>query len=211
MSSYVEPEVGKDGFNCPFCSSFAEQKWGELISAIDHPGFIQIMDGNLSRCERCKNYSIWIDGELVYPKSSSAPKPVSDMPDDVKEDFIEARKVVEDSPRAAAALLRLSMEKLTNQLLDESNDSLYQNIGELVEQGRIDSRIQKALDSVRVTGNDYVHAGEIYGPDDKDTALRLFDLVNTIVYVTISQERVIEQAYSEIPENKKEGIDQRDQ
>ncbi|TMT87362.1 hypothetical protein E2L06_12515 [Haloterrigena sp. H1] len=54
------------------------------------------------------------------------------------------------------------------------------------------------------------HGLEIYNPDDRDTALRLFELVNIIVEFTITKEKLIEEAYSEIPENKKDGIEQRD-
>jgi hypothetical protein len=147
---------------------------------------------------------------MVFPPASSAPKPNDDMPEEVKKDFNEARQIVDDSPKAAAALLRLAMEKLTQNLTGNEEDSLFHNIGELVENGRIDGRIQQALDAVRVTGNDYVHAGEIYSPDDRETALRLFELVNVIVELTITREKMIEDAYSEIPENKLDGIEQRD-
>jgi hypothetical protein len=147
---------------------------------------------------------------MIYPKASSAPKPTEDMPDEVREDFNEARQIVDDSPKAAAALLRLAMEKLVQDLTGDDDQDLYNGIGELVEEGRIDERIQKALDSVRVTGNDYVHAGEIYRPDDRETALRLFELVNVIVELTITREKMIEEAYGEIPENKIDGIEQRD-
>lgn len=147
---------------------------------------------------------------MIYPQASSAPKPTNDMPDEVREDFSEARQIVDDSPKAAAALLRLAMEKLVQDLTENEDQSLYAGIGELVDEGRIDERIQKALDSVRVTGNDYVHAGEIYRPDDRETALRLFELVNVIVELTITREKMIEEAYGEIPENKMDGIEQRD-
>jgi hypothetical protein len=147
---------------------------------------------------------------MIYPQASSAPKPTEDMPDEVREDFNEARQIVDNSPKAAAALLRLAMEKLVQDLTGDDDQDLFNGIGELVEEGRIDGRIQKALDSVRVTGNDYVHAGEIYSPDDRDTALRLFKLVNVIVELTITREKMIEKAYDEIPENKMNGIEQRD-
>jgi hypothetical protein len=147
---------------------------------------------------------------MIYPQASSAPKPTEDMPDEVREDFNEARQIVDNSPKATAALLRLAMEKLVQDLTGDDDQDLYNGIGELVEEGRIDGRIQKALDSVRVTGNDYVHAGEIYSPDDRETALRLFELVNVIVELTITHEKMIEEAYSEIPENKMDGIEQRD-
>jgi hypothetical protein len=132
------------------------------------------------------------------------------MPDDVKDDFNEARQVVNDSPRAAAALLRLAMERLAQQLTGEDNRTLHNMIGDLVEEGRIDERVQMALDSVRVTGNESVHPGELDMRDDRETALRLFELVNIIVELTIVREDLIEGAYDSIPENQMEGIENRD-
>lgn len=49
---------------------------------------------------------------MIYPGVSSAPLAAADMPEDVKRDFNEAREVVGKSPRSAAALLRLSIQKL---------------------------------------------------------------------------------------------------
>ncbi|MGB9956855.1 DUF4145 domain-containing protein [Haloferax prahovense] len=209
---YISPKVGKDGFHCPNCGVYAHQNWERLMSRNKSSGggMSQILDGSIGTCTRCGEPTIWVDENMVYPTGDTAPLPHEDMPENVKTDFLEARKVVDDSPRSAAALLRLAMEKLTGDLIGNEDQTLFNNIGELVEKGRIDSRIQQALDSVRVTGNDMVHAGEIYEDDDRDTALRLFDLVNIIVRLTITEERLIEEAYSEIPENKMQGIENRD-
>ena len=211
--NYVSPMDGKDGFHCPHCGVFAHQKWETLNSkyALDAMGVGQVMNGRIGTCQRCDEQTVWVYEEMVYPDGNSAPLPHEDMPEDVSSDYLEARKVIDSSPRSAAALLRLAMAKLTQELTGNDNQSLYDNIGDLVTNGRIDSRIQQALDSVRVTGNDMVHAGEIYEDDDRNTALRLFDLVNTIVRLTITDEKLIEQAYTEIPENKMRGIENRDE
>jgi len=132
------------------------------------------------------------------------------MPDEVKEDFNEARRIVNQSPRAAAALLRLAMEKLGRELTGEDNQSLHNMIGDLVDQGRIDERVQQALDSVRVVGNEFVHPGEMDDRDNRKTALRLFDLVNAIVELTITREKLIQEEYENIPENQMKGIENRD-
>lgn len=212
MNQFTSPEAKKSEFHCPHCNVYSHQKWDNIRSRFgsNNRNSSQILDGKIGYCQNCKKYTLWVGEDMIYPSASSAPIPSNDMPDEVANDFEEARQIVDDSPKAAAALLRLAMEKLTQDLIGDTDQSLYQNIGDLVEQGRIDKRVQKALDSVRVTGNDYVHAGEIYSPDDRETALRLFDLVNVIVELTISRERLIEEAYSEIPENKKKGIEQRD-
>lgn len=211
MDEYTPPEVEKDGFHCPHCQVYSRQRWQSIKSYLGiSSGQNQIVEGNIGYCERCSNYTLWVGEQMVYPSTSSAPKPSEDMPEEVKQDFNEARQIVGDSPKAAAALLRLAMEKLTQKLTGNTDQNLYHNIGELVEKGEIDERVQQALDAVRITGNDYVHAGEIYSSDDRDTALRLFELVNIIVQLTITREKLIEEAYSEIPENKKDSIEQRD-
>lgn len=208
MGEYIPPEVGEDAFHCPHCNAYAAQSQSTIetfhLTKKRSPNVVS------SRCDRCGGVIIFINQDMVFPPGSSAPKPTDDMPDDVRKDFNEARQIVDDSPKAAAALLRLAMEKLVQDLTENEDQSLYKGIGELVKEGRIDERIQKALDAVRVTGNDYVHAGEIYSPDDRETALRLFELVNVIVELTITREKMIEEAYNEIPENKIDGIKQRD-
>ena len=54
----------------------------------------------------CNKRCIWVNEKLVYPGLSTAPFPEDDMPLDVREDFLEAREVVEISPRSSAALLK---------------------------------------------------------------------------------------------------------
>ena len=43
--------------------------------------------------------SFWLKDKLIYPKSSIAPLPNEAIPDDVKENYLEARNIVNDSPR----------------------------------------------------------------------------------------------------------------
>lgn len=69
------------------------------------------------------------------------------MPKDVKEDFEEARNVVDVSLRAAA-LLRLVTQKLMIHL-GEKGKNLNGDIASLVEKG-LSKKIQKALDAVNL-------------------------------------------------------------
>jgi hypothetical protein len=207
--SYVPPQFEEDAFHCPHCEAYANQKW-QPISWSRGRGKYSPYNAKISNCTMCDEHTFWVNEKLIHPPESPAPLPNDDMPEEVENEYIQARNVVAQSPKAAAALLRLSMEKLTQNLTGNEDESLYNNIGQLLDNERIDDRIQQALDSVRVTGNDYVHAGEIYPDDDPETALRLFQLVNMIVEMTISRENLIDEAYSEIPENKLEGIQQRD-
>ena len=67
---------------------------------------------SLSQCENCNKHSVWVDEKMISPLSTPAPSPMEDMPKDIREDFLEASKIVETSPRSATALLRLALQKL---------------------------------------------------------------------------------------------------
>jgi len=74
----------------------------------------------------------------------------------------------------------------------------------------VSSRIQQALDAVRVIGNNAVHPGEIDLRDDAETATRLFELLNLIVDVTITQPRKVAEMYDKLPESSRQAIEKRD-
>lgn len=169
---------------------------------------LRVHGWSTSTCSHCGKISFWHDEKLIYPKSSIAPLPNEDMPDDVMDDYLEARNIVNDSPRGACALLRLALQKLMPHL-GESGKYLNEDIGNLVSKG-ISVDIQKALDSVRVIGNDAVHPGELDLKDDDSTAITLFRLINYIIENQISSKKEIDNIYSGLPKNKVKGIENRD-
>ena len=134
--------------------------------------------------------------------------PHPDLPEDVKADYTEAREIEAASPRRAAALLRLAIQKLTVALKCTGKD-LNKDIGKLVEQG-LPAGVQKSLDLVRVIGNNAVHPGQIDIKDDHDTATKLFSLVNFIAEKMIAEPREIEKLYGKLPESAREQIEDRD-
>jgi hypothetical protein len=162
----------------------------------------------LSHCVSCKGFAVWIEDRLLYPAKNTEIVPHADMPETVKADFDEAASIVDKSPRGAAALLRLCIQKLMP-ILGEKGDNLNDDIASLVEKG-LDPMIQQALDVVRVIGNNAVHAGQIDLQDDKATAVRLFDLVNLIVETRIAVPKRIEELYQNLPEGARSAIEKRD-
>ncbi|MGL5466909.1 MAG: DUF4145 domain-containing protein, partial [Shewanella sp.] len=70
--------------------------------------------------------------------------------------------------------------------------------------------VQKALDVVRVIGNEAVHPGEINLDDNREMALQLFNVINLIADQMITHPKQVEAMYSQLPESKLEGIEQRD-
>jgi len=168
----------------------------------------EIFNFDLSRCFNCDEVAIWVQSSLVYPVRENAPLPNPDLPAEIRLDFDEAGRIVNLSPRGAAALLRLAIQKLC-QHLGEPDDTIDQNIKSLVAKG-LDVRLQRALDIVRVIGNEAVHPGTIDLRDDIATATKLFDLVNLIADSMISQPKHIDELYSSLPPNKLAGIEARD-
>lgn len=163
---------------------------------------------SVSRCYSCDAFSLWVSDDLIYPEGELQFQPNEEMPSDVLLDFEEAASIIDKSARGAAALLRLAIQRLMPHL-GQKGKSLDDDIGELVKQG-LDGRIQKALDVVRVVGNNAVHPGQIDLRDNKTTAIELFRLVNLIVEAMIATPKHIEEMYGSLPEGARKAIEKRD-
>jgi hypothetical protein len=116
--------------------------------------------------------------------------------------------ILDLSPRGAAALLRLGIQKLCKHL-GETGENLNADIAALVKKG-LDVRVQRALDVVRVIGNNAVHPGHIDLRDDRATAEKLFGLVNLIAELMISQPKHVQELYESLPEDARKAIERRD-
>ncbi|MCE2488620.1 MAG: DUF4145 domain-containing protein [Anaerolineae bacterium] len=235
-SKIVPPEYNKDVFSCPYCGVYSSHFWmhqhslksllNALLEAQEIGVGLTFRGIELSICRQCQKTSVWIVwdeerinqhdvnytkrvGRLIFPGPYAAPAPSEDMPEEIRVDYLEARRIVMASPRGAAALLRLCIQKLMP-MVGEKGKDLNDDIGSLVKKG-LRPEIQMALDSVRVIGNEAVHPGVLDLNDDPDTALAMFELVNLIVEHAITAKKKAETAYySSVPKNKREAIAKRD-
>lgn len=164
---------------------------------------------HISECFNCKDISIWIYDKLVYPQCGEAPPANPDLPEDIRRDYNEASTILDLSPRGAAALIRLCIQKLCKSLVKQPGKDINADIKTLVASG-LDSRIQKALDAVRVIGNNAVHPGSIDLSDDRATAESLFRLLNLIAEKMISEPKHVDEVYALLPENALKAIEERD-
>lgn len=207
MIPYKFPEYRNDTFNCPYCGAYAKHNWFVACRfSQTHQGLTREVE--LAECTCCNEYSLWYKNQMVYPYSKNALLPNSDLPPDIKSDFEEARSILSLSPRGAAALLRLAIQKLC-MFLGEKGKDLNEDIGKLVKKG-LPPKVQQALDIVRVIGNNAVHPGQIDLNDDAETAEKLFGLVNLIADVMITQPKTIDKLYDKIPQGQKDAIEKRD-
>lgn len=209
MQPYTPPEFKKTAFHCPNCKAYAKQTWCSLTAnKIDGTGNFHANALILSQCSHCNDYTIWFHGNMIYPDTSVAPNPNPDLPAEIVNDYMEARAILARSPRGAAALFRLCIQKLCS-FLGEPGKNLNTDIASLVKKG-LNPKIQKSLDVVRVIGNESVHPGTIDLRDQPETAIQLANLVNIIADAMITQPKMIDELYGKLPEAKREEIDRRD-
>lgn len=164
---------------------------------------------HVSECTHCHRLALWVQDKMVWPVHGTAPSPNPDLSGDIRRDYEEASNILDLSPRGAAALLRLAIQKLCAEL-GAAGDNINKDIAFLVSNKGLDETVQQALDFVRVVGNNAVHPGQIDLKDDKATASMLFGLVNLIADETISRKKRVSAAYSKLPPEIRAAIDKRD-
>jgi hypothetical protein len=211
MTTYTAPKFMKSAFNCPHCGAFAHMKW----QSKDHFVYYQAI------CDHCKEYSLWRvteispngftvgEGSMLYPDFDSAPLPAEDMPEDVKKDYEEAAQIFIKSPRGAAALLRLGLQKLCIHLGEEGKN-INTDIRSLVNKGVFSGRVVQVADTLRITGNNAVHPGQIVDEDFDKVAGKMFDLINAIVEETITKPKMWNNLYEQLPENARNAAEAQD-
>lgn len=179
-------------FTCPHCGVLATQSWTRLSAGNQQ-------DSNLFRstCRNCKNPAYWAWEQLVAPAVPLGPPPNEDLSGDLLEVYMEAREIAGRSPRAAAALLRLLVEKLIHSLDSDGHEGerLDIRVTRLRETSRIDVGTYEALEAVKVAGDNAVHAGQIdpTAEDQAEVVVALFGIVNHIVTSTRSLHREVEE------------------
>lgn len=204
-NKFYPPTFKAKQFHCVHCGVFAAQYWSPVYAHSGGPvetGFVAC------KCSHCAGWSYWHDGKLVVPSDAPVEPPHTDLPEDCAADFREARDVFTGSPRAAAALLRLCIQKLMP-LLGEKGANINDDIKSLVSKG-LPIAVQQSLDYCRVVGNNAVHPGEIDINDSPEVAQHLFSMINFIVEDRISRPKEIHKLYLSLPEAAREAIEKRD-
>jgi hypothetical protein len=149
------------------------------------------------RCPECGQTIIWlrrlspvhsgiVAPFMAYPKGYTRPIP-PEVTKPYKRDFLEACLVLNDSPKASAALSRRNVQAILRDKAGTKSKDLYDQIEEVINSGKVPSYVSDGLHGVRVIGNFAAHplkstnTGEIMEVEDNeaewnlDTLERLFD------------------------------------
>ena len=143
---------------------------------------------------------VWVYDQLVWPRRAANPEPeLVQAPPNVRRECEEAGQTLEASPRGAAALLRLAIEKLCKEL-GVSGDGVKDDTA-LFEREDIDARVQKVLDAARIIENNAVRPSPIGLGNDRATAETLSGLVNLICEKMIMEPRHLQAMYTKLRED----------
>nr|WP_314765672.1 DUF4145 domain-containing protein [uncultured Neisseria sp.] len=216
MTKHTAPEFHKKAFNCPHCGAFAHMEWIEIKKYYGPFNSQSIPTAyKCALCSHCKQISLWKPsedsalGEMLYPDFGATPLPSEDMPEDVKKDYEEAARIFIKSPRGAAALLRLGLQKLCIHLGEEGKN-INADIRSLVKKEVLSGQVIKVADTLRIIGNNAVHPGQIVDEDFDKVAAKMFDLINAIVEETITKPKMWNNLYEQMPENARNAAEAQD-
>lgn len=208
MTRYLEPTVNADSYTCPHCGVLAHATRWQVVAVNKHSNATAQTTWSQSRCVVCAGEVLWHESERRWPMGQIGPIAHPDMPERVASIYEEARTIGTQSPRAAAALLRLALQHLVTDLADGEKD-MSTAIGALVRDG-LPSRVQKAMDVLRIVGNNAVHPGQIDLEEQPGIVDALFSLLNLVVDDRISRDKQIDALYSALPEGPLAAIERRD-
>jgi hypothetical protein len=120
-----------------------------------------------------------ISRELVRPRATSR-KPLSpEVPEQYREDYLEACLVLPDSAKASAALSRRCLQLLLREAGNTKKRDLADQIAEVLQDNRLPSDIASIVDAVRNIGNFAAHpikstsTGEIVPVEPGEAELNL--------------------------------------
>jgi hypothetical protein len=144
----------------------------------------------------------------VRTSPGEIPPPHQALPEPARQRYAEAREIAAASPRSAAALLRVALEVLLNEVRPSSAAlKLADRIDELQALGLPGPHVQ-AMDILRLTGNQAVHIGTIVDADTPETVQELFGYLN---YLAESNQMIrrIADRYTTMPKGARDAAERR--
>ncbi len=149
---------------CPHCEHAIHETTRSLSLGFgsDSAGFHAV---EAAKCpaDGCQRYIVWLvnhDGQrtLIYPSAQPARPPApAEVPEAIRSDYDEAAAVLPVSAKASAALSRRCLQHVLRDAGGVTASTLFKEIQEVLDAGRLPSELADNLDYVRVVGNFSAH------------------------------------------------------
>ena len=104
----------------------------------------------------CKKGEKPIKSWILEPQSSAMPQP-DYIPESIRNDYNEACAILSLSPKASATLARRCLQGMIRDFWGIKKDTLFDEINELKNQGKINSSTMDSINAVRQIGNIGAH------------------------------------------------------
>jgi hypothetical protein len=153
-----------------------------------------------------KEEKILDETKFIYPHASLRPPCAKEVPSDLAEDYNQASLILNDSPKASAALSRRCLQNLLRQCANVKPQDLSKEIQQVLDQKQLSTPILQSLDAIRNIGNFAAHpnkstsTGEILSvePGEAEWCLEVLESLFGYYFV---QPAIIEKKKTEL--NKK--------
>ena len=152
---------------CPHCQVMNLDFPRRMDLGSDADGRWLLLTQNCLACERIyiklqvnlpgADDLIVIDEYFVRPQGTSRAPVPKEVPATFAEDYLEACLVLNDSPKASAALSRRCLQHILRDKAGAKGKDLYQEIQYVIEEGGLSSDLADSLHDIRNIGNFSAH------------------------------------------------------
>jgi len=204
-------EIKNFNWHCPFCQHNSVIEDGKNASINRHHFDFNNIDGQQTLysvvivCPNLECRQVQIDAVLyssqrlstsfgvtfkdiaekarwrIAPKFSGRIYPAY-IPDPIREDYMEACQIVDDSPKASATLARRCLQGMVRDFWQISRKTLNDELQEI--QSKVDQDVWEAIDSLRSIGNIGAHMERdinVIVDVDPDEARQLIGLIELLL------------------------------
>lgn len=161
--------VQGEPIRCPHCSVQAKFSW-ITVQVGERKDLFEALAVQHGVCpvEECQRpvvrfsrafmtKALVIETRFIYPKTATRTTLSPDVPDALREDYTEACAVLNDSPKASAALSRRCLQQMLRDHTQVKPADLYDEIAQAIVEHKVPGHLAENLDVVRIVGNLATH------------------------------------------------------
>lgn len=100
---------------------------------------------------------LYSDTKRIYPLANNRPPVPKEVEGNIAQDYTEACLVLNQSPKACAALSRRCLQNLLREKAGVTKKDLSKEIQEVIDSGNLPSYLSESIDAIRNIGNYAAH------------------------------------------------------